>query len=91
MIHFIAQNDSLFSLANANVTTNAEFANYLTQTFLPDGTTDQISTIATNYPQDITKGSPFDTGIFNAITPQFKRLAAVQGDLVSLGHCSDRC
>ncbi|KIK80105.1 hypothetical protein PAXRUDRAFT_833717, partial [Paxillus rubicundulus Ve08.2h10] len=34
------------------------------------------------YPNNITQGSPFDTGIFNAITPQFKRLAAFQGDIV---------
>ncbi|KAK1498070.1 carotenoid ester lipase, partial [Colletotrichum cuscutae] len=29
------------------------------------------------YPADITKGSPFGTGILNAVTPKFKRLAAV--------------
>ena len=34
------------------------------------------------YPADITQGSPFDTGILNAITPEFKRLASMQGDLV---------
>jgi hypothetical protein len=30
------------------------------------------------YPNDILAGSPFDTGILDAITPQFKRLAAFQ-------------
>lgn len=34
------------------------------------------------YTSDITKGSPFDTGYMNALTPQFKRMAAIQGDLV---------
>lgn len=33
------------------------------------------------YPADPAAGSPFDTGEANAITPQFKRLAAFQGDL----------
>jgi len=32
------------------------------------------------YPQNITQGSPFDTGDSNALTPQFKRIAAFQGD-----------
>jgi acetylcholinesterase len=33
------------------------------------------------YPQDITQGSPFGTGEQNAITPQFKRIAAILGDI----------
>ncbi|KAJ6555002.1 hypothetical protein DFH09DRAFT_924326, partial [Mycena vulgaris] len=32
------------------------------------------------YPNDITKGSPFDMGILDALTPQFKRIPAFQGD-----------
>jgi acetylcholinesterase len=34
------------------------------------------------YPEDPTQGSPFDTGTANAITPEFKRFAAFQGDVV---------
>lgn len=34
------------------------------------------------YPQDLTQGSPFNTGILNGLSSQFKRLAALQGDLV---------
>lgn len=34
------------------------------------------------YPADITQGSPFGTGILNALSPQFKRIAAFQGDAV---------
>jgi acetylcholinesterase len=34
------------------------------------------------YPQDIARGSPFGTGDQNAITPQFKRISAILGDLV---------
>ena len=37
------------------------------------------------YPADLTQGSPFGTGILNALTPQSKRLAAMQGDLVFQG------
>ncbi|KAF9220275.1 COesterase-domain-containing protein [Gyrodon lividus] len=34
------------------------------------------------YSADITQGSLFDTSVLNALTPQFKRLAAFQGDAV---------
>lgn len=41
-----------------------------------------IESVLELYPQDLRQGSPFDTGIFNALTPQFKRLASFQGDAV---------
>lgn len=50
--------------------------------YLPTGTTAQIAQAEVLYPQDPAAGSPFDTGALNALTPEFKRLAAVQGDLV---------
>ena len=34
------------------------------------------------YPADITQGSPYSTSILNAVTPEFKRIASLQGDLV---------
>jgi acetylcholinesterase len=33
------------------------------------------------YPQNVTKGSPYDTGTPNALTPEFKRIASILGDL----------
>lgn len=84
VLHLIAfpPGHSLFSLANLNVTTNAEFSTYLKQTYIPNATDAQVAQIAAAYPQDPTQGSPFGTGLANALTPQYKRLAAVQGDLV---------
>ena len=38
--------------------------------------------LLTLYPQDVTQGSPYDTGAENALTPEFKRLASILGDLV---------
>ena len=35
--------------------------------------------------QDITQGSPYGTGALNALTPQFKRIASIQGDLIFQG------
>ncbi len=38
--------------------------------------------LLTLYPQDITQGSPYDTGTENAFTPEFKRIASLLGDFV---------
>ncbi|KAF8318770.1 alpha/beta-hydrolase [Clavulina sp. PMI_390] len=76
---------TLFSLANANVTTDAQFTAYINQYYLPNGTAAQLASLAAAYPQDPSQGSPFNTGSANALTPEFKRLAAVQGDLVFQG------
>ena len=42
----------------------------------------EVEKVLTLYPQDVTQGSPFDTGAQNALTPQFKRIASLLGDLV---------
>jgi hypothetical protein len=34
------------------------------------------------YPNNVTLGSPYDTGTQNALTPEFKRMASILGDLV---------
>lgn len=62
--------------------TTSELETYITTVFLPglNVSQDVIQQVETLYPQDITQGSPFDTGILNAITPQFKRIAAFMGD-----------
>ena len=62
--------------------TNAEFLQYINSNYLPEATPAQIQAIGQVYPNDITQGSPFDTGTANAATPEFKRLAAIQGDIV---------
>ncbi|KIJ47329.1 hypothetical protein M422DRAFT_226451 [Sphaerobolus stellatus SS14] len=73
---------TLFSLANLNVTTEAQLHKYMKDIYVPTGTDAEIDNLLAAYPADITQGSPFNTGIFNAVTPQFKRLAAMQGDVV---------
>ncbi|KAI0298097.1 carotenoid ester lipase precursor [Multifurca ochricompacta] len=49
---------------------------------LPNATDEEIDRLLTLYPEDVTQGSPYDTGLLNAITPQYKRTAALFGDLV---------
>ncbi|KAJ7660448.1 carotenoid ester lipase precursor [Mycena rosella] len=71
---------TLFSLSTLNITTDAEFIKYIQTYWIPEATAAQGVTLNSVYPSDITQGSPFNTGILNALTPQFKRIAAFQGD-----------
>ncbi|KAH9850188.1 carotenoid ester lipase precursor [Lenzites betulinus] len=73
---------TLFSLSTLNITTEAQVRSYMQNNYLPAASSSDIDALLKAYPQDITQGSPFSTGILNAISPQFKRLAAIQGDLV---------
>ena len=38
--------------------------------------------LLTLYPENVTQGSPYDTGTQNALTPEFKRIASILGDFV---------
>ncbi|KDR82548.1 hypothetical protein GALMADRAFT_134147 [Galerina marginata CBS 339.88] len=71
---------TLFSLSTLNITTEAQVHNFVKTQFFPKISDDQLNQLAELYPADITQGSPFNTGIFNAISPQFKRIASFQGD-----------
>ena len=62
--------------------TDAETKAYIHSNYIPDATSDEVDSLLALYPSDITQGSPYGTSILNAITPQYKRLAALQGDLV---------
>ncbi|KAJ8496267.1 hypothetical protein ONZ51_g1208 [Trametes cubensis] len=73
---------TLFSLTTLNITTETGLRSYIVDNYLPTPATDDLDNLMTLYPADVTQGSPFDTGILNALTPEFKRLAAIQGDLV---------
>lgn len=66
------------------IRTEAQFQDYVQNTLLAGiGVTDaEIAQLASLYPSDLTQGSPFDTGVTDALSPQFKRLASFQGDLI---------
>ena len=73
---------TLFSLAQTNITTTARLVDYFKSIFFQDATLEQVQGLVATYPNDITAGSPFNTGILNSIYPQYKRLAAIVGDVV---------
>ncbi|KAH9484564.1 Lipase 4 [Psilocybe cubensis] len=73
---------TIFALPVAStVITDANFKAYVKSSY-PFLTDAQVDQIATFYTSDITQGSPFNTGILNAITPEYKRLAALSGDAI---------
>ncbi|KAI0091261.1 carotenoid ester lipase precursor [Irpex rosettiformis] len=71
---------TLFSLQLGNITTDEDVHAYISSNYFPDATAAEIDDLLELYPDDVTLGSPFDTGNANVIAPQFKRLAAIQGD-----------
>ncbi|OCH90086.1 carotenoid ester lipase precursor [Obba rivulosa] len=64
-----------------NVTTEEEIFLILEIGLLPGAPTSSVEEVLSLYPADPAAGSPFDTGDANAITPQYKRVAAILGDL----------
>ncbi|TFK85029.1 carotenoid ester lipase precursor [Polyporus arcularius HHB13444] len=71
---------TIFSLASFNITTDDEFASYLSQHLFPGSSLADLNATLELYPSDPAAGSPFGTGDANTFTPDYKRMAAVQGD-----------
>jgi carboxylesterase type B len=72
---------TLFSLTQSNITTTKDIVNYLSTIFFHDATIAQVQQLVNIYPDDPSAGSPFNTGLLYNIYPQYKRLAALLGDL----------
>ncbi|KAF8152094.1 carotenoid ester lipase precursor [Mycena galopus ATCC 62051] len=82
MVGMCEDEGTIFSFSTLNITTDEEYLDYIRSNYLPSTSQAQLAKLAHLYPQDPTKGSPFGTGTANQLTPEFKRLAAFQGDLV---------
>jgi carboxylesterase type B len=72
---------TLFGLFTPNLTTTADITDYLSTLFFDKATKSQISQLVGTYQNTIEDGSPFRTGILNNISPQFKRVSAILGDI----------
>ncbi|PIL33996.1 hypothetical protein GSI_03704 [Ganoderma sinense ZZ0214-1] len=85
-VPFVSGNDmdegTLFSFANINVTTDDEFFDYVSSNFFPNIPSANITRLLELYPSDPAAGSPFGTGDNFTYTPEYKRMAALQGDLL---------
>lgn len=66
--------------------TEDELRAYITAPFLlPNISSTELDQLLALYPANVSAGSPFDTGSANAVSPQYKRIAALHGDLVFQG------
>ena len=72
---------TLFALTQFNLSTTADVEKYLISVFFHDATPEIIRGLVAIYPDDPAAGSPFGTGDLYEIYPQYKRLAAILGDL----------
>ena len=72
---------TIFALFQSNITTTSQLVEYFADLFFKDATLAQIQQLVNLYPEDPSAGSPFGTGLLNELYPQYKRLAAILGDL----------
>ncbi|EIW81508.1 alpha beta-hydrolase [Coniophora puteana RWD-64-598 SS2] len=76
---------TLFSLSGLNITDDSDLYTWLKTYWLPNATESQIDAGMALYSTDPADGSPFNTSDLYALTPEFKRIAAFQGDSVFQG------
>lgn len=72
---------TLFSLFQSNISTTDQLSAYFTTVFFPDADKSVIDGLIATYQTITDDGSPFRTLLLNNWYPQFKRLAAILGDL----------
>ncbi|RDX52231.1 carotenoid ester lipase [Lentinus brumalis] len=73
---------TVFSFGTLNLTTDDEFLDYIHSNYYRNTSRDAVAKILDLYPADPTLGSPYDTGDNFTYTPQYKRMAAFQGDFI---------
>jgi len=59
---------TLFSISTMNISTTADLKDYLKLYIMPKATDSQVDLFLEYYPDDQRAGSPFDTGIKNALS-----------------------
>jgi acetylcholinesterase len=69
-------------LCSSRYRTDEQLSTYLNAYWFRNASDTDVANFMGLYPQDITRGSPFNTGSQNAVTPQYKRIASLQGDLI---------
>jgi carboxylesterase type B len=73
---------TFFACFEPNTTTTTEdIVHYFSSIFYPQAPLSMIEGLVATYPDDPAAGSPFRTGLLNNWYPQFKRLAAILGDV----------
>ncbi|KAF9035922.1 carotenoid ester lipase precursor [Panaeolus papilionaceus] len=76
---------TLFALSSLNVTNEEQFRGYIGGVWNPFNTPEELEPLWSFYPPNPVDGAPFNTGTRNALTPEFKRVAAYIGDAIQTG------
>jgi len=76
---------SLFSLSSLNITTTIGVGQYLRSFMMPTASQSEVDGLMQYYPEDPAAGCPFDTESRNMLSQSYKRIAAIQGDIVFHG------
>lgn len=71
---------TLFSLTQTNLSTTDDMVTYLNDFYFPQTDRSIVEGYVNSYPDSSSAGSPYGTGPFNDVYPQFKRLASLLGD-----------
>ncbi|KAF9055813.1 carotenoid ester lipase [Panaeolus papilionaceus] len=74
---------TIFALSSRNISTEDDFRNYVKNYWLPEATDTELEPLWNYYTSE--EGSPFNTGDETALSAQFKRIAAFQGDFMYHG------
>lgn len=72
---------TMWSLAQSNITTTGQVADYLNEYFFHHASQQDMDDFVATYQTITEDGSPFRTGLLNNWYLQYKRLAAILGDL----------
>ncbi|KAF2005775.1 alpha/beta-hydrolase [Amniculicola lignicola CBS 123094] len=72
---------TLFALFTSNLSTTAQVSTYLKTLYFPDTDKTLIDKYVASYQNTLEDGSPFRTLLLNNWYPQFKRVAAIIGDI----------
>lgn len=72
---------TIFSLFQNNISTTEQVVDYLQDLLFFDATRQQLEDLVATYDNITTDGSPFRTGMLNNWYPQYKRIAALLGDV----------
>ena len=72
---------TLFALFQSNITTKRQVVDYLSDYYFAHASQDLLERLVSYYDDIVERGSPFRTGTESNWYPQFKRLAAILGDI----------
>ncbi|PBK68859.1 sterol esterase [Armillaria solidipes] len=75
-----ADEGTFFSLGSTNITTDPEFLGYVNTMYFPELSSKRVNNLSSAYSNDPATGSPFGSGNNYTLTPEYKRIAAFNGD-----------